>query len=74
MNWKERVAPGVAIMRSKTDRITGLHLSPITAKVLADTIERMADELDNARQTILAFAVFGIVLAISAIGYAWRVS
>jgi hypothetical protein len=76
MNWKERVAPGVAIMRARADfamadRIVRMDVEEVNAA--AYTLERLADELDNARQTILAFSVFGIVLALSAIAYAWRV-
>ena len=69
MNWSERVAPGVAIMRERH----AVYLNAVETKAVADTLERMAEELDNARQTILAFVVFGIVLAISAGAYAWRV-
>jgi hypothetical protein len=78
MNWKERVAPGVAIMRERARGISPAALDNIWIRSgelngAADTIERMAEELDNARQTILAFSVFGIVLALSAFTYAWRV-
>lgn len=70
MTWSERVAPGVAIMRERAEM--ALYAKP-DMLAAADTLERMAEELDNARQTVMAFAIFNLVLAISAGAYAWRV-
>jgi hypothetical protein len=75
MTWSERVAPGVAIMRARGDLLDtqGHNAFAYEINSAAYTLERMAEELDNARQTIIAFSIFGIVLALSAFAYAWRV-
>lgn len=75
MTWSERVAPGVAIMRARADLldVQGHNAFAYEVSTSADTIQRMAEELDNARQTIMAFSIFGIVLAVSIFAYAWRV-
>lgn len=68
MNWSERVAPGVAVMRFRVEHKLAVITLESELESAADMIEQMAAELDR-RTSRTFWAVYVCVLVAVVLGF-----